>query len=82
MNTDGSDRKTSVSEGQAEGIAGFASRGMELQTVTLRYKRGLRQEYISHDDVYAVSSLENDPMKHLAASRQVSRKPLNEERGK
>jgi hypothetical protein len=55
---------------------------MELQTVTLRYKRGPRQGCICHDDVYAVSSLENDPMKHLAASRQVSRKPLNEERGK
>ena len=62
MNTYGSDRKTSVSEGQAEGIAGFASRGMELQTVTLRYKRGPRQGCIWHDDVYAVSSLENDPM--------------------
>jgi threonine/homoserine/homoserine lactone efflux protein len=36
-------------------IAGFASRGMELQTVTLRYKRGPRQECIRHDDVYAVS---------------------------
>jgi len=25
---------------------------MELQTVTFRYKRGFRQEYICHDDVY------------------------------
>ena len=52
--------------------------GMELQTVTLRYKRGPRQECICHDDVYAVNSLENGPMKRLAASRQVSRKPLSE----
>jgi hypothetical protein len=39
--------------------------GMELQTVTLRYKRGPRQGCICHDDLYAVSSLENDPMKIL-----------------
>ena len=45
----------STDRSQAEGIAGFASRGMELQTVTLRYKRGPRQECIRHDDVYAVS---------------------------
>jgi hypothetical protein len=38
---------------------------MELQTVTLRDKRGPRQECIYHDDVYVVSSLENDPMKIL-----------------
>src|SRR5712675_862975 len=38
---------------------------MELQTVTLGYKRGPRQECICHDDVYAVSSLENDLMKIL-----------------
>ncbi len=55
----------STDRSQAEGIAGFASRGMELQTVTLRYKRGPRQECICHDDVYAVSSLEHDPMKTL-----------------
>jgi hypothetical protein len=30
--------------------------GMELQTGTLRYKRGPRQQCICHDDVYAVSS--------------------------
>jgi hypothetical protein len=38
---------------------------MELQTATLRYKSGHRQECICHDDVYAASSLENDPMKIL-----------------
>jgi hypothetical protein len=26
--------------------------GMELQTVTFRYKRGFRHECICHDDVY------------------------------
>jgi hypothetical protein len=39
---------------------------MELQTATRRYKRGPRQACICHDDVYAVRSLENDPMKRLA----------------
>ena len=42
----------STDRSQAEGIAGFASRGMELQTVTFRYKRGFRHECICHDDVY------------------------------
>jgi hypothetical protein len=53
---------------------------MELQTVTLGYKRGPRQECICHDDVYAVSSLENDPMKIL--DRVGQPEPLNEERDK
>jgi hypothetical protein len=55
----------STDRSQAESIAGFASRGMELQTVTLRYKRGPRRECITHDDVVVVSSLENDPIKIL-----------------
>jgi hypothetical protein len=43
----------STDPSQAEGIAGFASpEGMELQTVTFRYKRGFRQECICHDDLY------------------------------
>jgi hypothetical protein len=72
----------STDRSQAEGIAGFASRGMELQTVTLGYKRGPRQECICHDDVYAVSSLENDPMKILGRVQVGQPEPLNEERDK
>lgn len=41
----------STDPSQAEGIAGSVPGGMELQTVTFRYKRGFRQERISHDDV-------------------------------
>jgi hypothetical protein len=53
----------STDPSQAEGIAEFASRDMKLQTATPRYKREPRQACICHDDVYAVGSLENDPMK-------------------
>ena len=56
--------------------------GMELQTVTLGYKRGPRRECICHDDVYAVSSLENDPMKILGRVQVGQPEPLNEERDK
>jgi hypothetical protein len=38
----------STNPGRAEGIAGFGSRSMELQTVTFRYKRGLRHACICH----------------------------------
>jgi hypothetical protein len=41
----------STDPSQVEGIAGFASRGMELQTVTFRYKRGFRHQCICHDDM-------------------------------
>jgi hypothetical protein len=41
----------STDPSRAEGIAGFGSGGMELQTVTFCYKRGFRQERICHDDV-------------------------------
>jgi hypothetical protein len=55
---------------------------MELQTVTLGYKRGARQGCIYHDDVYAVSSLENDPMKIPGRVKVDQPEPLNEERDK
>ncbi|MEA3100145.1 hypothetical protein [Caballeronia mineralivorans] len=41
----------STDPSRAEGFAGFGSGGMELQTVTFRYKRGFRHECICHDDV-------------------------------
>ncbi len=57
------DRIAGTDRSQAEGIAGFAYRGTDLQRVTRHYNRGPRKECICHDDVYVVSSLENDPMK-------------------
>jgi hypothetical protein len=52
---------------------------MKLQTATLRYKREPRQECICHDDVHAVGSLENDPMKLLG--RVEAGQPGTVERG-
>jgi hypothetical protein len=46
------DKPISTDPSRAKGIAGFGSRGMELQTVTFRYKRGFGHECICHDDVY------------------------------
>jgi hypothetical protein len=53
--------------------------GTELQNATLYYKRGPQQECISHDDVQAASSFENDLMKLLGRVKGGHREPLNEE---
>jgi hypothetical protein len=42
----------STDPSQAEGIADSLPGGMELQTVTFRYKRGFRHQCICHDDMY------------------------------
>ena len=42
----------STDPSQAEGNGIRFPEGMELQTVTFRYKRGFRHECICHEDVY------------------------------